>query len=334
MSANVVFLTVADPAIGLGHLYRCDALAGAMRGAGNNATLIVDSRRGGEWVAAHPPETEWTLSNWAHNGQVAAEAVATADLVIIDAYEMSPEVRRTIQTHAGRPVYFDDTGTNIPQQGVVINGSPGAHLIPYPHRPGLELILGTDYQVVRRPFWTPNDRVVRDRIETVGVMLGGTDHQGLMGDVLPVVQATVPQSATIYAIGVEKTSMRNATGVQATGRLAAVEIKSLFDHLDLLVTAAGQTVAEAVACRLPTVMIQTAGNQHYNVHGWENAGCARSAGAYDEPGFAERLSEAIHSELAVEVRRSQSEAAGAVSIHCGARRLTHRLLQSQNASAT
>jgi spore coat polysaccharide biosynthesis predicted glycosyltransferase SpsG len=112
-------------------------------------------------------------------------------------------------------------------------------------------------------------------------MLGGTDHRGLIDQVLPVVRYAVGSEATVYAIGVEPDAIRHA-GVKATGRLTAQQMKELFDGLDLLVTAAGQTVAEAVSCELPTVMIQTAENQTYNVEGLLQSQAAVAGGTIED----------------------------------------------------
>ncbi len=270
---RAIFLTVADPHIGLGHLYRCDALATALNERSVDTTLVVDCRSGREWLAARAPETAWTIAPWTDTPAEAQRAITDADGVIVDAYEIVPEVRRLLAERDDAPVWFDDYGSNIPEHGIVINGGPGAHLVGYPERPGLALLLGTDYQVLRKPFWQPTDRIVREDIDSVGVLLGGTDHGGLANEVLSIVRRTVPSDTTVYAIGAEPV-VGLPSDIKATGRLTAQEMKNLFDALDILVAAAGQTVAEAVSCKLPTLMIQTAENQEYNVRGWLSLGCA------------------------------------------------------------
>jgi len=264
---RAVFLTVADPDIGLGHLYRCDALATALAERGADVLLVVDCRAGHEWLASRAPENPWTIGRWTDDPETTLAVMANADRVIVDAYDVEERVRKTISETLPDPVYFDDFGSNIPKRGIVINGSPGSHLIDYPESPGLVLLLGPQYQVLRKPFWQSTNRTIRGQVEAVGVILGGTDHRGLIDQVLPAVRNSVRSEATVYAIGVEPDAIRQA-GVKATRRLTAQQMKELFDRLDLLVTAAGQTVAEAVSCELPTVMIQTAENQTYNVDGW------------------------------------------------------------------
>ena len=293
---KAILLTAADPGVGLGHLYRCDALATALIERGVDASLAVHCRNGVDWLEARAPQSPWTMAQWTDKPHAFRRTIAQADRVILDSYDIAPEVLRIIDRSVKVPIYFDDYGMNVPQRGMVINGSPGAHLIGYPERPGLLLLLGPDYQVLRKPFWQPTERTVSERVISVGVILGGTDHRGLMERILQVVRETVSADTEIYAIGVEPQAM-SRPGIQATGRLTAQEIKDLFDQLDLLVTAAGQTVAEAVSCCLPTVVIQTAENQEYNVQGWINKSCAVLGGWHRSSEFSDNLSSALQKGL-------------------------------------
>jgi len=330
---QTVFLTVADPHIGLGHLYRCDALATALRARGIDVSLVVDCRAGPEWLASRAPDNPWMIKPWTDDPETTMVAVANAVRVIVDAYDIDGTVRDVIGQAATDPVYFDDYGSNIPERGMVINGSPGAHLIDYPERPGLVLLLGPQYQVHRKPFWQSTNRTIRERVEAVGVMLGGTDHRGLIDQVLPVVRNSVRSEAIVYAIGVEPDAIRHA-GVKATGRLTAQQMKELFDGLDLLVTAAGQTVAEAVSCELPTVMIQTAENQRYNVDGWCAESCSVSAGWHRSHRLLKELHRSILHETDYHQRQRRREAMRAFDLHVSTRRVAGHILNSIEVGAS
>lgn len=321
---NCVVFTVADPKVGLGHLYRCDALASALHALGHAIELIIHSTEGQDWIGQRPPESLWRIALWKNELATVRELAAQHDTVIVDAYDIAPCVHDALQAAARRPVYFDDAGENIPERGVVINGSPGAHLLGYPERPGLVLLLGTEYQVLRRPFWTAPQRVVREEIKAVGVMLGGTDHSGLMSTVAAAVRSTVPVKAKVFAVGADPSSV-SVAGVQGTGRLTASGIKALFDELDLLVTAAGQTVAEAVSCLLPTVMIQAADNQKYNVAGWLEQRCAVSAGSIDTEKLESEIGRCIAELRPIETRREMTQECEALSVWKSPVRLGWRL---------
>jgi UDP-2,4-diacetamido-2,4,6-trideoxy-beta-L-altropyranose hydrolase len=275
---NARFFTVADSEIGLGHLYRCDALAQALREDEIDAELVVHSAAGHKWLDRLSLETSWRVTHWKDDATVVLNLAASCDTVIVDAYNLSPDVNKAFTVSARLLVYFDDYGDHVPDRGIVINGGPGSHLLSYPDRPGLVLLLGTDFQVLRRPFWTEPTRVVREKIATVGVMLGGTDQLGLIYTVTEAVKSAVPAETEVVPIGVD-TSTPTVENVRPTGRLTAAEIKNLFDKFDFIVTAAGQTVAEAVSRLLPTILIETADNQRYNTAGWKSLEIAVLAGS-------------------------------------------------------
>jgi len=118
----------------------------------------------------------------------------------------------------------------------------------------------------------------------------------------------------VYAIGVNAEAVRQP-GVRGTGRLTAGEMKQLFDRLDVLVTAAGQTVAEAISCRLPTVIVQTAENQEYNVAGWRDAGCVLDGGRPLENDAVQELTAAVGAILDHDIRRSIEHRASELEVH-------------------
>jgi spore coat polysaccharide biosynthesis predicted glycosyltransferase SpsG len=311
---RAVVLTTADPEIGLGHLYRCDALAQAFAQTTQIETkLVVSTTTGADWLYQRAPTSSYEIANWNHEPDIARKYIQGADMVVVDSYDIDSAVWQAIEAAASLPVFFDDTGTNIPARGVIINGTPGAHLVNYPTNNKLTLLLGTDYQVLRPPFWHKPNRTVSETVGSLGVMLGGTDHGGLMQHVLDLVIETLPRSVHIYAIGSDAPSGYGPR-VTCTGRLTAAEVKKLFDKIDLLVTAAGQTVAEAVSCQLPTVMIQTADNQALNLQGWQELGIGFSSGAAWRSDFASTLSKNLVQVLNETTRKRFVRNAASVSI--------------------
>ncbi|MDA3951681.1 MAG: UDP-4-amino-4,6-dideoxy-N-acetyl-beta-L-altrosamine N-acetyltransferase [Spirochaeta sp.] len=296
MSIRTVFLTIAGPDIGLGHLTRCDALATAVAEDGDEAELIIACPIGSEWLSQRAPTTRWRHVPW--NTDLAAlrtvvdspdEAI---DVVLVDSYEISPEVRSYIDTVIEYPVYFDDTGGNVPERGIVVNGSPGADRVGYPVRSGLTVLTGPRYQVVRQAFWDLPKRESTATVRTVGIMLGGTDHRSRIAEVVSSVREIVPERISLVVIG-HTDPEHTIQGVKYTGRLSAAGIRDTLRKIDVLISAAGQTVAEAVACGTPTVTVQTAENQRYNVEGWARTGCTVHAGTIGDPDLPGRLGIAL-----------------------------------------
>lgn len=267
MNQKAQLFTVADPDIGLGHLFRCDALAYAFQQINVSAELVIECKAGKEWLREKPVYSNWRLSNWTDNAQFIEQALDNCEIPIFDAYAVDSYVWTKIHETGRKVVVFDDYGEKPALNGILINGSPGAGILKYQDIHGRELLLGPSYQTLRPPFWKKTERSVRKNVESVGIMIGGTDHRGLLPDIVETVRDFLPVDVKIHVIGKE-IMFPAVPNVCLTGFLDAREIKNLFDSLDVLISAAGQSVAEAVSCVLPMIIFCTEKNQVINYTGW------------------------------------------------------------------
>ncbi len=302
---RAVFLTTADPDIGLGHLYRCDALATALNEWGVATTIVVDTQAGPSWLVDRAPESPWTVASWTSDTTTLSDLIVDTDRIVVDAYGIDPKIREVIDSSDGRVTVFDDQGSDWPTKGVVVNGGPGAVHISYPQHKDVAYLIGPQYQVLRKAFRRPVKRAIRNSVDTIGVMLGGTDHRRRLSDVIAAIRTAVPHRVRILAIGAGESAV-SRRDAETTGRLTPDGISRLFDEIDLLVTAAGQTVAEAVSRGLPCVMVQTAENQQFNVRGWTERGCAAFAGAIDEESDLNRITSVVADTLDRAIRERLS----------------------------
>jgi UDP-2,4-diacetamido-2,4,6-trideoxy-beta-L-altropyranose hydrolase len=277
MGRSAVLFTVADPEIGLGHLFRCDALAYALSLKGVDTKLIVESGQGSEWMKEKKLYSDFTVDRWSENPARVKEDGRNKDLIVVDAYDVRDDVWAGVRESGSRVLLFDDYGEKPFIPGFLVNGSPGAYNIEYEKSEDRTLLLGPEYQVLRPPFWKKTERTIPEKIRKVGVMTGGTDHSGLQERIVRLVRENLPGEVKIYSIGSAKLP-EEMENIECTGFLDAQGVKSLFDSLDLLISAAGQTIAEAVSCALPTIMVQTADNQVLNIKGWQKEKGALYAG--------------------------------------------------------
>lgn len=315
---RVVLLTVADPEVGLGHLFRCDALVQAMLMHSDvEARLFIACSAGKEWLEKRAPESPYSLEKWNTDADITGKIIREADMVVVDAYTISYEVWEELRGHP-RLAVFDDTGEKPPFEGFLINGSPGAHFVGYEHIPGRTLLLGTDYQVLRPSFWKRTERNVRENIKTVLIMAGGTDHVNSVETMVQAAKEALPADVEIKVIG---SYNEDDNRVKSTGFLDAAQIKEEFDNADLLITAAGQTVAEAVSCALPAIMVQTADNQEMNVRGWEEKGTAIYSGKIYEPKIKYSIVNAIRN-----LKEKKIKLYNKLNLENGVRNITKEIL--------
>jgi len=292
-SVNVVFLTVAGQEIGFGHLFRSSALMEALQERGAACRLIVAPTGSPDTIRQRIDVIPNVFAPWSSEVDALATIISGAEIVVIDAYEIEPTVWKVLVETVSRLVVFDDRGGPLPPRGIVINGNPGATTLNYPVGGDVSYLLGPRYQVLRSPFWRrcPDaidpGSTVSDQIR-IGVMAGGTDHRRITETVVQTILRTVPAETVVYPIGSAGGGYTDSR-VHPTGVLNAEGIHALFCKLDVLVTAAGQTVAEAAACCLPAIIFQTADNQAISMTGWPQTGGAISVGSIDDTDWAERL---------------------------------------------
>ena len=277
MGRSAVLFTVADPEIGLGHLFRCDALAYALSLKGVDTKLIVESGQGSEWIREKKLYSDSTVDRWSDNPARVKKDGCNKDLIVVDAYDVRDDVWAGVRETGSRVLLFDDYGEKPFIPGFLVNGSPGAYNIEYEENEGRTLLLGPEYQVLRPPFWKKTERTIPEKIREVGVMTGGTDHGGLQERIVRLVRENIPREVRVYSISSAELP-EEMENLECTGFLDAQGVKSLFDSLDLLISAAGQTIAEAVSCALPAIMLQTADNQVLNIKGWQKEKAALYAG--------------------------------------------------------
>ncbi|WP_319416103.1 hypothetical protein [Marispirochaeta aestuarii] len=269
MKNRVRLFTVADPEIGLGHLFRCDALAFAFVQQNIPAELVIGCKAGIDWIREKPLYSSWRLRNWTNDADCIEKELEDCEIPVFDAYRVEKSVWDAVRNSNREVVVFDDYGEKPYFKGILINGSPGADLVGYKDLPDRQLLLGPLYQVLRPPFWEKTHRIIRRKVESVGIMLGGTDHRGLFPAIIKTVRNMLPYDVVIYVIGNDKIAS-DLNKVIVTGFLNARDLKTLFIAMDFLITAAGQSAAEAVSTFLPTITFLTVDNQKYNYIGWND----------------------------------------------------------------
>lgn len=287
---QIRIFTVADPDVGLGHFFRCQSLVSAFKEKNIDTELFVESNAGEEWLTARALDTTFILLNWTGCSEAVESLMANSRLVVLDSYSIPMEIWNFFNKSTVNLAVFDDYGEKPFFKGSLINGSPGADLIDYHFMAGRVLLLGTNYQVLREPFWKRNNRTIKSNIKKIGILNGGTDHKNLTERILSIVRRSVNINIEIFALGKRST---NIGGVKCVGIVSGEKIKEFFDDLDLLISSGGQTVAEAVSCRLPTIILKTSGNQSFNIRGWLNLDTVLFGGTVYNGLWEEKLSKAV-----------------------------------------
>jgi UDP-2,4-diacetamido-2,4,6-trideoxy-beta-L-altropyranose hydrolase len=169
--------------IGLGHIYRCIAIAEMLEenfipefllSKLSNFTAVIPSR----YSVKHIPgdieiasEYEWIQKNY-DTGSV---------LMIADGYLFNSEYQKKIKSIGVKLVYIDDLAREYMYADVVLNHAPSAKNLVYKKEDYSALYLGTEYALLRKGFLAKAKKVHNKfaAIKKVLITLGGSDENNI-----------------------------------------------------------------------------------------------------------------------------------------------------------
>lgn len=244
---TVLLVFDEGPGRGLGHRRRCAVIAGALRDRGLDC---VELPLGGS---------------------------VDAPIVVVDSYVARADDRSRFR--AGRVIALDDLARDL-DVAVVIDPAPGASTAP--HRRAGRVLAGAGYALVdpavRALRAVQHDRPDREPT-TLLVATGAADREGV-GVAMAAALADSELGLAVRLV-VGPWGARPAAGRCGRGDVEIVErLDGLAGELaraDIVVTAAGVTLLEAMCLGRPTVAVATAVNQRGNLDGVLAAGAALGA---------------------------------------------------------
>ncbi|MDO8881040.1 MAG: bifunctional UDP-2,4-diacetamido-2,4,6-trideoxy-beta-L-altropyranose hydrolase/GNAT family N-acetyltransferase [Coriobacteriia bacterium] len=298
-------LTEAGLEIGLGHLARCVALYDALEALGCACAIVVAGDAPAHIVGARRVR----VADW-RSPATAAEALAGADIAVVDSYLASGEVYAVVAEVVASAAYIDDTARLAYPRGFVVNGNPDAATLPWRAESAATRLLGVKYQLLRAEFAHSPERQVRERVQRVLVVSGGTDA----ADSLQALAAAA------------RAAMRDAEIDVVDAPRPAAAMRDAMLAADVAVSAAGQTLYELAAVGTPTVAVTVAENQRAQAFALHRAGAVMLAGEWGETGTLEAIVRSLVRLEDPEMRAVYSAAARALVDGRGAERVAKRLV--------
>jgi len=308
-----LILTEGGSGIGMGHITRCLSLYSGLEEACKKPELLINAH---EAAAAalekyRAENINFRICDW--NGGGLAGIIAGAETVFVDSYLAPRAVYETICASARAAVFLDDYNRLDYPGGLVVNGAICAADINYSKTGSARYLLGPKYQPLRKEFWDIQAPPVKSEVENIMITFGGGDIGDLAPAVLKLVCADFPSLKKHVIIGGNSPN-RTETENGADNNtffyydLSASEMLGVILKSDAAISAAGQTACELARAGIPAVIVQTAGNQRYNIAGLVKTGTAEFAGNFDEPDIAALISKKLRALAAnAGTRREMSE---------------------------
>jgi UDP-2,4-diacetamido-2,4,6-trideoxy-beta-L-altropyranose hydrolase len=267
---KALFLTVAGPNEGLGHLLRCRVLMLEMARKGWALELLFVGSPAilerWDWPAAI---TSVFLGESPGDDAVhaaLARKLAETDIrwTVIDSYRFrGASWRDQVNGAHARLLILDDIGDQAFTADAILNQN-GADRDFYTTR-GISAehwLLGPQYALIEPEYVVPRDKPVNAQLEKVLVVFGGSDRRWMTPKSVTALLALEPPLQLDVVLGPYSTWVAPPSSQPGlVFHRAPAGLAPLMRQADLIVTAAGSTAWQACAAGCPAVVVQTVDNQ-------------------------------------------------------------------------
>ena len=315
----------ANTRIGTGHLMRCLALAQGWKDSGGEVAFITAcesagllqrlSDEGFEAIQLDSPYPD--PADWGATSQVLA-AHPNA-WVVLDGYHFDETYQKQVKGAGHRLLVIDDMAhLEHYHADIVLNQNLHAEQLNYSCESYTQLLLGTQYVLLRREFlqWQGWKREIPEVARKVLVTLGGGDPDNVTLKVIKAMNKVELEDLEVKVVvgpsnphmaSLEEAVHHSPFTIQL---LPAVRnMPELMAWADVAISAGGSTCWEVAFMGLPTVLLVLANNQRDIGEGLSEASVVHNLGWFEEMTDA-KIADALSELLTNPDRRSMMSDSG------------------------
>lgn len=257
---KAVIFTEAGKNYGLGHLSRCIALKSYLE----SADFAVEIYNRGDYESANAKNIKW-LEN-------PLPLLKGAHLVVVDSYYADYEFYDFMIKSAKICVALDDfSRIRYPKDAIILNPALNAKRL-YGDDIKNELFAGIEYGLLREEFRTKEPKTINKEISKVLITLGGNDFANNTQKVLDAVQKELSYAQVSIVLPRYYEPLNYGFDTQIYANLSARELKDLMLESDLIISGGGVTAVEVQSTRTPSIALEIAPNQSYQLRQWQKVG--------------------------------------------------------------
>jgi spore coat polysaccharide biosynthesis predicted glycosyltransferase SpsG len=270
------------PAVGIGHVMRCLALAEEVRRRGVELVFVCDADTV-PWAAGQIAARGIEVRPAVHGPDAHVEEFRGLDAVVFDSYDLDASVYRAVRATGLPTLAIVDGELRGAEADVVVDQNLAAELDNPPLPSDTVRLAGLPYVMIReeildhRPATPPADR--NNAVPQVFAFFGGTDAFGAGPYVARALAATgLPFEATVVAPGAELADRIAGVELQPHQQLNVIgptdQLAARVCEADLTISASGTSTWELLCLGATAGLVCVVDNQ---VMGYERAVDTRAA---------------------------------------------------------
>ena len=321
----------------MGHVMRCLSVADAAAGFGAGCCFITADDQPQSLILERGYECIVLGTRWDDmDGEVGELEKVIRDKgigrLLIDSYQVTESYLRRVNSLTD-VFYLDDLNSFAYPVHAVIDYAVYADDDYYPERfPGTRFYLGCGYAPLRKAFADPHPKKIKQKVDNILIMSGGSDPFGIIGEILEAIPLDGFSDINVIcgSYNLKEAELRERykgyPGVHIYPHVA--DIWNLYEQADIAVSAGGSTLYELSSMGVPTITYSLADNQIPNVTYFDKYGLMPCAGDVREGNVPKSVSRLLKEMDSPERRADISVRLQRLVDGKGAERLASLILKS------
>lgn len=256
---SIIFIEAGD-GFGLGHLSRALALKDYLTEVDFSVTIY----NRGSFISDECIYLEWLDSNL-------DDLLKDKPLVIVDSYYTDFRFCNYLVSQSSICVFFDDFNRMIyPKDAIILNPALNAKRL-YSNLEN-EAYIGIEYSLLRDAFRKKELKRIKKNIHKVLVTLGSNDAENNTQKILNILEKELKCELIDVVVGDKHPPLEYGFSTTIHSNLNAIELKKLMLECDIAISGGGVTMVELQSTFTPTIALQVAQNQAYQLRAWRDIG--------------------------------------------------------------
>ena len=311
----VAIRTVGTRAAGLGHVRRCLTLAVALQDVGGHVEFWLDtdedSTAGTDFNAGLLVRRAGFTVRRTNGWQLPVDA---PDVLVADAYDVSPEFIKLARTKVPLVVAIEDLADRVLPADIVVSvgAAVGGRDARYPSH--TTCLFGFPYALLESEVSDRAEPSPSVSLRRLLITVGVADHRRLVPRLMRWASDGAPDFAQDVVVGPFFDNTREIEAQASTMTNVSLwhqplHLATLMRRVDLAVAGGGQTLIELMGCGTPTAVVTLYDNQLPQVEALSRCGAIACAGRWDDSDLGNRVSRTLRSLIDPTRRTALSRAA-------------------------